>query len=115
MHVYEVRARKNHRGVDLISDVLPFGRLTTDFRCGPASQDRAPDTLSSPAESETRVKGNYRFPPDSIKCLGSESGGFFLKIPSRARCYRAVTIQPLAISDPRTLYSPRRRVIESSR
>jgi len=27
MHVYEVRPRKNHRGVDLISDVLPFGRL----------------------------------------------------------------------------------------
>jgi hypothetical protein len=27
MHVYEVRLRKDHRGVDLISDVLPFGRL----------------------------------------------------------------------------------------
>ena len=27
MHVYEVRPRKDHRGVDLISDVLPFGRL----------------------------------------------------------------------------------------
>jgi len=26
-HVYEVRARKDHRGVDLISDALPFGRL----------------------------------------------------------------------------------------
>ena len=26
-HVYEVRSRKDHRGVDLISDVLPFGRL----------------------------------------------------------------------------------------
>ena len=24
---YEVRPRKDHRGVDLISDVLPFGRL----------------------------------------------------------------------------------------
>jgi hypothetical protein len=24
-HVYEVRPRKDHRGVDLISDVLPFG------------------------------------------------------------------------------------------
>jgi hypothetical protein len=30
MHVYEVRPRKNHRGVDLISDVLPFGRLWYD-------------------------------------------------------------------------------------
>ena len=26
-HLYEVRARKDHRGLDLISDVLPFGRL----------------------------------------------------------------------------------------
>jgi hypothetical protein len=27
IHVYEVRPRKNHRGVDLIADALPFGRL----------------------------------------------------------------------------------------
>ena len=27
MHIYEVRPRKDKRGVDLISDVLPFGRL----------------------------------------------------------------------------------------
>jgi hypothetical protein len=26
-HIYEIRPRKDHRGVDLISDVLPFGRL----------------------------------------------------------------------------------------
>jgi hypothetical protein len=26
-HVYEVRPRKDDRGVDLISDALPFGRL----------------------------------------------------------------------------------------
>jgi hypothetical protein len=26
-HVYEVRPRKDHRGVDLISDALPFGAL----------------------------------------------------------------------------------------
>jgi hypothetical protein len=26
-HVYEVRPRKDHLGVDLISDALPFGRL----------------------------------------------------------------------------------------
>jgi hypothetical protein len=26
-HVYEARPRKDHRGVDLISDALPFGRL----------------------------------------------------------------------------------------
>jgi hypothetical protein len=27
LHVYEVRPRIDHRGVDLISDALPFGRL----------------------------------------------------------------------------------------
>jgi len=26
-HVYEIRPRNDHRGFDLISDVLPFGRL----------------------------------------------------------------------------------------
>jgi hypothetical protein len=26
-HVYEIRPRKDHRGVNLISNVLPFGRL----------------------------------------------------------------------------------------
>jgi hypothetical protein len=26
-NAYEVRQRKDHRGVDLISDALPFGRL----------------------------------------------------------------------------------------
>ena len=28
--VYEIRPRKDHRGVDLISDALPFGRLWYD-------------------------------------------------------------------------------------
>jgi hypothetical protein len=27
LHAYEIRPRKGHRGVDLISDALPFGRL----------------------------------------------------------------------------------------
>jgi len=27
MHVYEVHRRKDKHGIDLISDVLPFGRL----------------------------------------------------------------------------------------
>jgi hypothetical protein len=28
IHVYQVSPRKDRRGVDLISDVLPFGRLS---------------------------------------------------------------------------------------
>jgi hypothetical protein len=27
LHIYEIRPRKDHRGFDVISDVLPFGRL----------------------------------------------------------------------------------------
>jgi len=30
MHAYEVRPRKDKRGVDLISELLPFGRLWYD-------------------------------------------------------------------------------------
>jgi hypothetical protein len=30
MHDYEVRPRQDHRGVDLISNALPFGRLWWD-------------------------------------------------------------------------------------
>jgi hypothetical protein len=30
MHTYEVRTRRDKRGVDLISDALPFGRLWYD-------------------------------------------------------------------------------------
>ncbi len=29
-HLYELRPRKDHRGFDLISDALPFGRLWYD-------------------------------------------------------------------------------------
>ena len=30
LHTYEVRPRRDHRGFDLISDLLPFGRLWYD-------------------------------------------------------------------------------------
>ena len=38
MHAYEVRPRRDKRGVDLISDALPFGRLWYD---GPNSASNA--------------------------------------------------------------------------
>jgi hypothetical protein len=37
MHVYEVRPRKDKRGVDLISDVLPFGALWYTKRMMPSN------------------------------------------------------------------------------
>ena len=44
MHVYEVRPRKDNRGVDLISDALPFGRLWYDGaeRCQQRNRLRQP-------------------------------------------------------------------------
>jgi hypothetical protein len=47
MHVYEVRPRKDHRGVDLISDALPFGRLWYD---GPNAASMQPVTPASTAD-----------------------------------------------------------------
>ena len=37
-HIYEIRPRKDHRGVDLISDALPFRRLWYD---GPNAMSNA--------------------------------------------------------------------------
>ena len=37
-HLYEIRPRKDKRGVDLISDALPFGRLWYD---GPSAVTNA--------------------------------------------------------------------------
>jgi hypothetical protein len=40
VHVYEVRPRKDHRGVNLISDALPFGGL---WYAGPNAISQAID------------------------------------------------------------------------
>ncbi len=45
MHVYEVRPRKDYRGVDLISDALSFGRLWYD---GPNAVRNAIAKLRAP-------------------------------------------------------------------
>ena len=50
MHVYEVRPRKDHRGVDLISGVLPFGRLWYD----------TPDNAIGYAMHRSRSHGDSR-------------------------------------------------------
>lgn len=45
-HAYEVRSRKDHRGADLISYALPFGRDTTEmpYRESPL---QVPETYSA--------------------------------------------------------------------
>ena len=51
-HVYEVRPRKDHRGVDLISDALPFGRLWYD---GPNAASNAIGYASQYSRSHDAV------------------------------------------------------------
>ena len=50
--VYEVRTRKDHRGVDLISDALPFGRLWYD---GPNAASNAIGYVSQYSRSHNAV------------------------------------------------------------
>ena len=52
MHVYEVRPRKDHRGFDLISDVLPFGRL---WYAGPNAISNAVDYAKFRSRSQDAV------------------------------------------------------------
>jgi hypothetical protein len=52
VHVYEVRPRKDHRGVDLISDALPFGRL---WHGGPDAVSNAIDYAKFRSRSQNAV------------------------------------------------------------
>ena len=58
-HVYEVRPRKDKRGVDLISDALPFGRLWYD---GPNAASNAIGYASHYSRSHDAVIRVYDRP-----------------------------------------------------
>jgi hypothetical protein len=65
-HVYEVRPRKDHRGVDLISDALPFGRL---WYGEPNAVNNAIDNAKSRSRSHNAViRVTMTVPPKMIKC-----------------------------------------------
>jgi hypothetical protein len=59
-HVYAVRPRKGHRGVELISDALPFGRLWYT----------GPNATSNPMGYATHRSRSY----DSVIRVYDESG-----------------------------------------
>ena len=63
-HVYEVRPRKDHRGVDLISDALPFGRLWYD---GPNAASNAIGYASHYSRSHDAVIRVYDAAGDLIE------------------------------------------------
>ena len=63
-HVYEVRPRKDKRGVDLISDALPFGRLWYD---GPNAASNAIGYASQSSRSHDAVIRVYDEAGDVIE------------------------------------------------
>ena len=67
-YTYEVRPRKDHRGVDLISDVLPFGRLwydTPDHAIGYAvHSSRSHDSAICVYDAAGNVIGTYEHSGD---------------------------------------------------
>jgi hypothetical protein len=63
-HVYEVRPRKDKRGVDLISDGLPFGRLWYD---GPNAASNAIGYATHYSRSHGAVIRVYDSPGNVIE------------------------------------------------
>ena len=51
MRVYEVRPRRDRRGFDLISDVLPFGRL---WYGDPMRKGQPPQRVTAPSVAQAR-------------------------------------------------------------
>jgi hypothetical protein len=66
MHVYEVRSRKDRRGVDLISDALPFG----GFWCG---EPNAVSNTIDYAKFYSRSHDTSRV--YSFRCAGNPKAG----------------------------------------
>ena len=64
IHEYEVRPRKDHRGVDLISDALPFDRLWYD---GPNAASNAIGYASQYSRSQGAVIRVYDDPGKVIE------------------------------------------------
>ena len=62
MHLYEIYLRKDKRGVDLISDVLSFGRLRTTL-VYPIKRFSQP--LAAPTFSRDVQQGNGRPPVEA--------------------------------------------------
>jgi hypothetical protein len=59
-HVYEIRPRQNHRGVDLISDALPFGRLWYDGPNAASHYSRSHDVVIRVYDAAGNVDRNAR-------------------------------------------------------
>jgi hypothetical protein len=74
MPIYEVRPRKDHRGVDLISDVLPFGHLWYG----------EPNAISNAIGHARMERNGCKAATKAIAC-GGESGGMHKVCVERAQ------------------------------
>jgi hypothetical protein len=63
-HAYEVRPRKDNRGVDLISDALPSGRL---WYAGPSAASNAVDYAKHCSRARDAVIRVYDDPGNVIE------------------------------------------------
>src|SRR4029453_2144424 len=77
MQVYEIRPRADRKGVDLINDALPFGRLWTP-RCASAGADSDQSQTGKPRPDSTGAF--VRLPWLAILHL------FPCCLPSRSEC-----------------------------
>jgi len=68
VHVYEVRPRKDHRSVDLISDALPFDPQRTPA-VSPAGAWRNED----PAGACPSLRGETKWKPREISYVAERS------------------------------------------
>jgi hypothetical protein len=59
VHTYEVRPRKDKRGVDLISDALPFGRLWYGEPFGPQNLPSISQIVTSSYTSRRSISGTF--------------------------------------------------------
>ena len=92
-HVYEVRLRRDKRGVDLISDALPFGRL---WYAGPNAISNAVGYAKHPSRAQNAVIRVYdEVRPRCLKNWGDHPKGIQLIAPKRCQAMRVGFVSPL--------------------
>ncbi len=83
--IYEVRPRKDRRGVDLISDALPFGRLwyaelnavsnALDYA---KFRSRSPDAVIRVYDADDNMTETHLPPTRSLFCYSASAGAYAL-------------------------------------
>ena len=97
-HLYEIRPRKDHRGVDLISDALPFGQpvVWRAKRNQQRSQLRRRRALRKGVEKPRQTQGLNQKSPTNEKAIHSLLRGTDGGCPL---CFGQATRSPSAKSD----------------